>query len=935
MKRCRQSYDSASENLLSAPERFEQVHAKHKNRIAVRSGYAVMSYEELAARANELAAKLAIKGVSHGDLVAICMERSQDVVISILGIWKAGAAFLPLDPDFPEMRQLHVLEDAAPSVVIVDQHNLRQMQNAGVEPLVFQDHVTGETAASPAVTISADSLAYVIFTSGSTGRAKGVAVSHGALSNFLAVIQQPLQLQPSDTLAAVTTLSFDISILEMILPLMQGATVAILNKTASGDGKRLAEALELCKATFMQATPATWHLLLDAGWEGDEGLAIVCGGERLSRPLAEQLLHRSNRVFNAYGPTEATIWATLEQVESGEGAVPIGRALGNYSTVVLNDALAVVVPGMEGQLYLGGPSLATGYINRPDETKRRFIDHPDFGRLYATGDRVREVDDGKLEFLGRIDEQVKIHGFRVEPGDIEAHLLALTGVKEAFAMLRKDGRDPDKLVAYIIPDGTVELTSKYLRGALSKRLPNYMIPHHFVQLKRFPRTSSSKVDRRQLPDPVVHGESSKEAAEDTLEAYLRSVWIEVLGTSAIGITENFFDLGGDSLQAAHVTNRVEERLREVVWPVVLFDAPTIAEFADYLRRTYPGAVARQALSQQSSASESTNRPIDEAMIEAFTSLVKPLAPAPVSGAKNSPAIFVLCPPRSGSTLLRAILAGHPQLFAPPEIELLTFNTMQERAEVFSGRESYRLEGVIRAVMAIKDCDVEEARMLLNRYERMNTSIQEFYGVLQSWLPGRVLVDKTPSNALDLAALHRIEDYFRDPVYIHLTRHPLGMICSFLEARLSEVFFRREPHSFSLRELAELIWFASHNNSLAVLESVPAKRQFTLSFENLTLAPEEAVRQLCDFLAMEPHPEMLKPWEDRKAKMTDGLHPESKMMGDPKFHQYQHIDDRVASRWQDQMQSFNLGVPTRELAFELGYTNFGNTTEPGEREEFVL
>ncbi len=922
--------------MKSVPEQIAQISAAHPDRPAMRSGRAVLRYGDLAARAEDLAAGLAARGVGAGDVVAIGLPRSETALIAMLGIWKAGAAFLPLDPDQPPKRLLELLQDAVPKLVITDKDHAWPVPRTGVAAVPFETLVAGPPPPARGAVPSPADPAYVIFTSGSTGRPKGVAVSHGALAHFMAAIQQPLQLQPDDVFAALTTLSFDISILEMIGPLTQGACTAILDPAVTRDGKHLAGALAAHGATVIQATPATWRLLLEAGWEGGDGLTLICGGETLPRHLADRLLACSGRLYNAYGPTEATIWATLEPVQPGTGAVPIGTPLAGYKAIVLDQTLRPAAPGAEGQLYLGGPGLATGYVDRPDETALRFIDHPEFGRLYATGDLARQTGDGKLAFLGRADEQIKINGYRVEPGEIEAHLLDIGGVREALVMLRPDARDHDKLVAYLVAGDGADLAPPEIRRTLGARLPAYMVPHHIVALNSFPRTSNNKVDRRKLPDPQARAGAGGEAVAGPLETYLHEVWSEVLGLPRIGRSENFFDMGGDSLQAAHVTNRIEERLGEIVWPVVLFDTPTIAALADYLHRTYPAAVARQGLSGQGPAVAASDRVVDEAMIAAFRALTKPLAPFPAPTRKNPRAVFILCPPRSGSTLLRAMLAGHPGLFAPPEIELLTFNTLQDRAEVFSGREHYRREGLIRAVMEIKACDVEAAWALMADYERQNVSVPAFYGLLQSWLPGRMLIEKTPANTLDPAALRRIEAYFEDPLYIHLKRHPLGMINSFLEARLSEVFFRREPHGFSPRELAELIWHAAHDNTRAVLAGVPDARKFALSFEDLTRDPEDTLSRICAFLGVEPTPEMLTPWENRKARMADGLHPESKMMGDPKFHRHTSIDLSAADRWRGQLEIQSLGLPTRRLALELGYAEFeGLMDATDDREEFVL
>ena len=918
---------------LQCPERFAQACIEHSNTIAVKFGNTALNYDELDARSDELAAALEKSGACAGDLIGISMARSQGLLVSILGIWKSGAAFVPFDPDYPKIRMAQMLEDALPTLVLTDQPGQQSLDFPNTRFLAFDDAVTGRTTPFTPVPVTAENPAYVIFTSGSTGRPKGVQVSHGALSDFMDSIQQTLNVRSSDVIAAVTPLSFDISLLELILPLQHGAAVAIIDKTTAGDGRKLGAELVKHQPTIVQATPITWRLLLDGGWKGSQDLTVICGGETLQRSLAEELLAICPRFFNAYGPTEATIWTTLEAVQSGDGPVPIGRAISGYQTLVLGDALMPVPQGTTGQLYIGGIGLASGYVNRPKETARCFVSLNGRGRFYATGDLVRERKDGKLEFMGRADHQVKIHGHRVELADIEAQLLALPGVNQALAMLREDTPGVQKLVAYVVVDHAKGVTAGLLRTELKDRLPNHMIPHHFVEMLQFPTTPSNKVDRLRFPAPNVAIRNGAVTARDPFEAYLQSVWSEVLGIPAIGTSDDFFDLGGDSIQAARITNRIEEWLGELVWPVILFDSPTINELADYLRKTYPNALAKKALGRDPAANGTKDRLVDEKLAQDFATAIPLLPPFPIRTPKNPPAIFVLTPPRSGSTLLRVMLAGSPQLFAPPEIELITFNTMDDRAETFSGRESYRLEGTIRAVMELKDCDATEARRLLESYEENRTSVHDFYGILQSWLGGRRLVDKTPANTLDPQALRRIETSFDNPIYVHLTRHPLGVIRSFLEAKLAEVFFRRVKHEFSPRELAELIWLTSHRNTVAALAEVPSERQYRIAYEDLTLAPEANMRNLCEFLKIGFHPAMLAPWKNKKEKMTDGLHDESKMMGDPKFHTHKTIDSRVADRWRSEMKGSRLGDITRQLAEELGYSDFGD--EDDAREEFVL
>jgi amino acid adenylation domain-containing protein len=416
-----------------------------------------LTYAELEARSNQLAHHLHSLGVQNGRFAAILTERTPDMLVGLLGILKAGGAYLPLDPTYPAERLAFMLADAQPTVLLTQSHLLPLVQE-------FEGHIvcldsdwpdierqpTTETAVSPAP----DALAYVIYTSGSTGRPKGVQVSHGALANFLDAMRQQPGLNREDVLLALTTISFDISILELFLPLTVGACIILGDADLAGDAGRLAPTLDRHKVTVMQATPVTWHLLLEGGWPGRPGLTMLCGGEALSRDLANRLLARGGRLWNMYGPTETTIWSAVLEIFPGEDDVPIGPPIANTQFYILDEQLEPVEPGDAGELYIGGAGLATGYLNRPDLTAERFINYElrmtNYDKadsfvirnsspvLYKTGDRVIERPDGTLTFLGRMDRQVKVHGHRIELGEIETVLRRHSAVSNCVVLARSD-----------------------------------------------------------------------------------------------------------------------------------------------------------------------------------------------------------------------------------------------------------------------------------------------------------------------------------------------------------------------------------------------------------------------------------------------------------------------------------------------------------------
>ena len=433
-----------------------------------------------------------------------------------------------------------------------------------------------------------DHLAYVIYTSGSTGRPKGVQVVQRAVVNFLASMQVEPGLTAEDTLVAVTTLSFDIAGLELFLPLTVGARVVIAGGTVVADGPQLMALMDCSNVTVMQATPATWRLLIQAGWRGDRGLRILCGGEALPRELADQLLARCGELWNMYGPTETTIWSTVYQVQSGEGAISIGRPIANTQIYILDSHLQPVPIGVVGELYIGGDGLARGYFKRPELTAEKFIcdpfrETPD-ARLYKTGDLARYHAAGTIEFLGRIDHQVKIRGFRIELGEIEAVLAQHAQVRQAVVVAREDTPGDKRLVAYLIAKGSTPQVGD-LRSFLKDQLPDYMVPAAFVMLEAFPLTPNGKVDRKALPAPDgarLSRNANYAPPQTDLERALAAIWQDVLKVERVGRHDNFFDLGGHSLLIVQVHARLGSITPMPITIADLFRFPTVATLVDFM-----------------------------------------------------------------------------------------------------------------------------------------------------------------------------------------------------------------------------------------------------------------------------------------------------------------------------------------------------------------
>ncbi len=557
-----------------------------------------LTYRELNRRANQLAFYLQKQGVRQETLVGLCMERSVEMLVSLFGILKAGAAYVPLDPAYPRQRLAFMVTDAQVSLLLTRQRLVELLPEQRVPIISLDAHweaIAIEEGGNLARSISADNLCYVIYTSGSTGQPKGVQVLHNAVVNFLTSMQRQIGLLDQDILLAVTTLSFDIAALELLLPLTIGARVVILRREVISDGIQLAAQISASRATIMQATPATWRLLLEAGWPGSSQLKILCGGETLPFELAKQLLERGASLWNLYGPTETTIWSLAHQIEPRDESVYIGRPIANTQVYLLDSQLQPVLLGISGEIYIGGVGVARGYLNRPELTAARFVPHPyssePGARLYRTGDLARYLSNGDLEYLGRTDQQVKIRGFRIELGEVEAALTEHPDVQESVVLAHEETPGEKRLVAYVVPQAEQRLTVRDLRRYLKENLPDYMVPSAFVMLKALPLTSNGKVDRRALPTPDGVRPELEEAyvAPGTpIEEALAKILIQVLQQERIGIHDNFFDLGGHSLLATQIVVRIRDTFQVELPLRSLFLAPTLAGIAEQIeaiRRT--------------------------------------------------------------------------------------------------------------------------------------------------------------------------------------------------------------------------------------------------------------------------------------------------------------------------------------------------------------
>jgi amino acid adenylation domain-containing protein len=564
---------------------IERQAQRSPDKVAVVSGTDSRTYRELLRNAGSFAAQLREAGVRPGSLVGIKMERGVGMVEALLGIFQAGAGFVPLDPSFPDERLDYMIQTSGVRHVVTGAMETRVPD--GVARVVFAE--SPQAKPSPAQLHRGEDVAYVMFTSGSTGQPKGVAVRHHNLVNLLLAMARAPGLLPGDRLLAVTSLSFDISLLELFLPLAVGATVRVATRDEQSDARALLGYLEADGITVMQGTPSTWRMLLQYGWEGAPGLKVLCGGEALSDELARMLRPKCAALWNVYGPTETTIWSTRQRIGDGVQRVTLGQPIENTRLYVLDEEQRPVPLGVEGELYIAGEGVALGYAGREDLTAQRFptLDMGELGvtqeRCYRTGDRVRQRHDGELLFLGRVDHQVKVRGHRIELGEVEARLAEVPGIAQAVAVVQGEA-ERSRLVAFLVAGGEPPPASMVL-AHLRKHLPAYMIPH-LEYLERMPMTLNGKVDRSALArrnSAIATATGPREPLRTEHENRVAEWFSEVLEVKADHRQAEFFQLGGQSLLATRVLYRINQHYNIDMRLPEFFQEATVARLAERIK----------------------------------------------------------------------------------------------------------------------------------------------------------------------------------------------------------------------------------------------------------------------------------------------------------------------------------------------------------------
>jgi len=574
------------------PHFIDECANRFPDKVAIKFNDRNLTYKALCESANKLAKLLIDHNIQTGDIVALAVDRSPEMIISLLAILKSGAAYVPLDPEYPKDRIEFMLEDSGAKILLTSQKYHNHFTSNATEILiedawaVFADY----TADAPDVAVSGDDMAYVLYTSGSTGKPKGVQIRHYNLVNFLLSMQKEPGMNASDKLLAVTTISFDIAGLELYLPLISGAQIVLASSETAKDGRLLLELVKDEQISFMQATPYTWRMMLEAGWDAYLPVKILCGGEALPKDLVNKLTARCSGLWNMYGPTETTIWSTVKLIKNDED-ITIGRPIANTQVYIVDEALNNLTDGSIGEIIIGGEGVARGYLNREELTAERFIDDPfsdnHRDKMYRTGDLGRFKENGEIQCLGRIDHQVKVRGYRIELEEIEHALLTQADIKETVVIAREDTPGDPRLVAYVVlasGEDNTDLKSKTdsWQQALLAVLPEYMVPDDFVLITTIPITPNGKIDRKSLPKPdynIVNRTGEYVAPRTDIEKQVAEIWQELMGIEKISIFDNFFALGGRSLVAVQIMARIEKVTGKRLPLATLFEHSTIEKLS--------------------------------------------------------------------------------------------------------------------------------------------------------------------------------------------------------------------------------------------------------------------------------------------------------------------------------------------------------------------
>ncbi len=927
---------------------FEQCAQKHPDHIALKYQEIQLTYQELNQQSNQLARVILSHNIDKQSLIIISMERAPEMIIAILAVMKAACAYVPVDPNSPKERIDFILKDTQSPLILTQSKIKNRFEQFEESKLIEVDKslLSNNTLQNDNLDLDIEEhdLAYCIYTSGSTGKPKGVLVEHRNLVNLI-LGEQKFFNHPIKKFLFAYSFAFDGSVLLIFKTILEGATLVIAEDGLEKDIHKIAALIHSESISHLLTFPSLYNILLENVeshlLQSIESVSVAgeaCPGSLVK--LHHQQLPLSH-FHNQYGPTEATVGATIFKTSKDhhDPKTPIGKCIENVFIHLLDENLNKVKDGESGEICIGGNGVARAYLNRPELTNEKFIKNPfGEGQLYRTGDLAKRLPNGNLDFIGRVDFQVKLRGYRIELGEVESVILQHEKIRESVVILHGEKSDEQKLIAYIVSANAQNISVNEIRSFLENTLPEYMIPATFVFLDKMPLSNNGKVDRKALPNPEKDRPNLEEdyiEPGSDLEVFIFKKWSKILNINKIGINDKFFELGGNSLQAAKFISEIQTTIGENIFITSIFENPTISSFASMLEQDYSSSISKitqaqslldgSVISSESASRETIPQKLKTQDFNTFKNLIPKHKESRPSKQKNKPAIFILAPPRSGTTLLRVMLAGHPDIFAANELQLLHFDNLNERANAYETKFSLWKEGSIRALMELKNISADEAKSIIQNAEKNTVSTQAFFNTIQGLIGDKILVDKSPSYILDQNALQRAEDIFEKPLYIHLYRHPYSMIKSFQKMRMHQVMYLEE-HNYNAQQTGELIWQQSHQNAINFLKDIPTERQFNISYEEMIADPETTMKNLCQQFNIDFHPNLIKPYEGIDQKMTDGIYKDSKAMGDPKLLQHGKIKASLADNWKGVIQDNFLHNQTWETAKNLGYPIFPREQE---------
>ena len=924
---------------------LEKKALQHPNKIALISGENEINYQLLLKQLKKIIGDLEFFRITANDRVLVAMPNGAEMGVLCMALMDQATA-VPLNPDYRAAEYEQIILRIAPKFIITlfgEEHPLREAaKKLKINMLSLVKNAKGELEIVGEKDIllsnsivdtkkNDNQTSLILFTSGTTSEPKAVPLTLNNLLTSVNNLIASLRLDSVDRVLHFLPMFHIGGLVDVLIaPLISGGTVCFLSSFSAPE---FYSELDRFDPTWTQAVPVMIQEILaqkTTYYKAHKKYSLKFL-RSVSAPLSQDTMKNFEASFGVpvieiFGMTEAAGVITSNPLPPKRRKVgSVGVAAGSKISI-LDFEGKELDSNKTGQIVVKTNSLMGGYLGGQEDHDTYFNS---FG--FRTGDLGYLDSEGYLFITGRLKDIINRGGEKITPFEVDQIIISHPSVEDAACFpVPHEKLGEDISAIYVVKPGKL-LDPNALQQWLRCQLAHFKVPKTLTQVSNVPR-SNGKLQRSKLSE-IYHKTNNSisrpdfEVPEDPIAVFVAGIWTEVLNQHDIGLKDNFFDLGGDSLKAASFINQLQKRFGSTIYVSSLFDAPTLSEYKQFLSVNYPELVAAILGEKVLVKSEESPKVTPLTMANFKSAICHPAPSKNIRSDKNKRAVFILSAPRSGSTLLRVMLAGNESLFSPPELYLLSFDTLLQRREWYSGSQRFQLEGNVRALMQILNKPLEEVKDFVRELEDKSYPTHEYYKYIQEVIgENRILVDKTPAYAVDLATLQRAEQYFDEPYYIYLYRHPYGMIRSFEEAKLEQLWYPRLTGSsqidsktdFTQRQIAEMIWYILNENISIFLKNIPIERQFKVSFEDLVSDPRKEMSTLCKSLGIEFTDEMLNPRKDEKVRMTDGIHSASKMIGDPKFHQHRAIDPSVADQWKNAYSMDFLSEQTWTLAHSLGF-----------------